>query len=120
MAATFFSISARLPAMVTSSMAWVSWPFSIRAGDAARIVASHGIEAEAHQAGDVKSGRNSGENLLWGQRFRLQIEISAADSRRTHKPARGVVGGFEAQFASAVGIQQVAAKNALIDHYSAS
>ena len=58
-AVTFISISARLPAIVTSSTACVSWPFSIhRPGRAARVVAGHNVGAEAHQAGDVEARRH--------------------------------------------------------------
>ena len=54
-AVTFRSISARLPAMVTSSTAWVSCAvLDPQPRRAARVVAGHNVHAEAHQAGHVK------------------------------------------------------------------
>ena len=100
MAVTFISISARLPAMVTSSTAWVSCAvLNPQAGRAARVVAGDDVDAEAHQAGDVEARRNLADDLLRRQRSRLEIQIAAADARRARQPARGVVRGLHAQLA---------------------
>ncbi len=69
MAVTLRSISARFPAIVTSSTACVSWPFSIhKPGRAARVVARHQVRAEAHQARHVEPRRDISDDLFRRQR----------------------------------------------------